>query len=698
MLTPQHALERVRRLEHHSESLSTAARTFSEVMVDPERLLDTVARTFASGLGAACAVLLQIEGESGLVVGALWPTETSSDGTARATFVRLDADDQPLLRQVLASARPIRGNARALGWKALRDPEMGSIERLTGEELLLLPLGAASALGLIVLTRPAGVAFDEDDLALAAGLADQAALALTSTRLFAAERAARAAAEEAQEALQRSEEAHRLLFEASPVPIYVFDSETFRCIAVNDSALALYGYSRDEFLGFRIIDLRVPEEVEATVAALHRMGDAPMTGSARHRKRDGSVITIEYHSRALTFAGRRARMAAVRDVTKQRRLEEQVRQSQKMEAIGRLAGGVGHDFNNVLTVILNYSDLVLADLAANDERRDLMLEIKKAGTRAADLTRQLLTFSRQQVLAPQLLDLGQVIGGMGKMLRRVLRDDIALVITAGKDLGAVCADPGSIEQLMLNLVVNARDAMPNGGVISVATAKVMLDEDYVVTHPGARPGPHVRLTVSDTGVGIEAAAQALIFEPFFSTKDLSQGGGLGLSTVLGIVQQSGGQIDVQSMPGEGTTFTIYLPVANERLPTTAPTTPDTLRGSEKILLVEDNEQVRVVVGGMLRRQGYDVMEAADARQALEMSGSHRGDIDLLLTDVVMPEISGTDLARTLAPLRPAMKVIFMSGYTDDATFYGASRPGNAFLQKPVSLKTLAGTIRQVLDG
>jgi two-component system cell cycle sensor histidine kinase/response regulator CckA len=695
VLRSQRALERIRRLEHHAETLATAARSFSEVMVDPQRLLATMARTFASGLGAACAVLVQADHQALLSVGALWPPEPEHHSS---WFVPLAG--QPTLRAVLESGQTFRGLVGELASSGAPDRGDNLLQRLGGEEVMVLSLGTRSrALGLLILTRPAALAFDEDDAALAESLGDQAALALSSTRLYAAERAARAAAEDAQAAFRHSEEAHRLLFEASPVPVYVFDSDSYRFIAANDSALALYGYSRDEFLGLRIIDLRIPEEVDATLEMLRRHGDAPMAGSARHRTNDGSIITVEYHSRSLTFAGRRARMAAVRDVTQQRRLEEQLRQAHKMEAIGRLAGGVGHDFNNVLTVILNYSDLMLADLSPDDDRRELMIEIKKAGTRAADLTRQLLTFSRQQVLAPQLLDLNHLIASLGKMLRRVLRDDITLVMLPAPDIGTIYADKGSLEQLLVNLVVNARDAMPTGGVVSITTTKVFLDEDFVATHPGARTGPHVRLTVSDTGVGIEAAAQALIFEPFFSTKDPSQGSGLGLSTVLGIVQQSDGQIDVHSIPGEGTTFTVYLPIADAGVPESAPNEPETLRGSEKILLVEDNDQVRLVVSGMLRRQGYDVMEAADAHQALELSDSHRGDIDLLLTDVVMPEISGTDLARTLAPLRPAMKVIFMSGYTDDATFRTVGgRPGNAFLQKPVSLKALAGTIRQVLDG
>ncbi|HEY0715413.1 MAG TPA: ATP-binding protein, partial [Polyangia bacterium] len=554
MLTPQHALERIRRLEHHAEALASAARSFSEVMVDPQRLLDTMARTFASGLGAACAVLVQGDRQALLSAGAFWPPRPDLPST---WFLALAG--HPELRKIFEGGTGWRGPVNALTGHG----DHTLFDRLGGEEALLLPLGSApNVLGLLVLTRPGGLAFDEDDFALATSLSDQAALALSSTRLYAAERAARAAAEDAQAAFRDSEEAHRLLFEANPVPAYVFDSENYRFIAANDSALALYGYSRDEFLGLRIVDLRIPEEVESTLEMLRRHGDAPMTGSARHRKRDGSIITVEYHSRALMFGGRRARMAAVRDVTQQRRLEEQLRQSQKMEAVGRLAGGVGHDFNNVLTVILNYSDLMLADLHPDDDRRELMVEIKKAGTRAADLTRQLLTFSRQQVLAPQPLDLNQLIAGLGKMLRRVLRDDITLVFEPGAELGTIYADKGSLEQLMVTLVANARDAMPTGGVVSIATTKVSLDDDYVATHPGARPGPHVRLEVSDTGVGIEAAAQALIFEPFFSTKDPSQGGGLGLSTVLGIVQQSGGHIDVHSIPGEGTTFTIHLPIAS----------------------------------------------------------------------------------------------------------------------------------------
>ncbi len=380
-------------------------------------------------------------------------------------------------------------------------------------------------------------------------------------------------------------------------------------------------------------------------------------------------------------------------------LEEQLRQAQKMEAVGRLAGGIAHDFNNLLSVVLSYSELVISDLAEGDPIRSDIEEIRRAGVRASELTKQLLIFSRQQILEPKVLDLNDVVSGMDKMLRRLVGEDVELSWLPGPSLGRVRVDPGSIEQVIMNLTINARDAMPTGGKLAMETSNVILDEDYTRGHLGAKPGPKVMLAVTDSGTGMDKATMARIFEPFFTTKEHGKGTGLGLSTVFGIVQQSGGSVWVDSEPGIGTTFKVYLPrvdaTADELGPKKGPTT---LRGSETILLVEDEDQVRDVARGILRRHGYMVIEARNAGEALLHCEQHAGHIDLLLTDVVMPQMSGPTLAKRLVQARPKMMVLCMSGYTDDAAVrHGLSDRSIAFLQKPFTVEGLTSKVREVLD-
>ncbi|MEO8842014.1 MAG: PAS domain S-box protein, partial [Kofleriaceae bacterium] len=349
------------------------------------------------------------------------------------------------------------------------------------------------------------------------------------------------------------------------------------------------------------------------------------------------------------------------------RLEEQLRQSQKMDAVGRLAGGVAHDFNNLLSVILSYADFAIEDLDAGDPMRADIEQIRHAGLRAADLTRQLLTFSRQQVVEPKVLDLNDVLARMDKMLQRIVGEDVTLTTVPAATLGRVRVDPGSIEQVIMNLVVNARDAMPTGGQLTLETENVKLDEHDVMSHHGATAGPHVMLSVTDTGTGMDKATLARIFEPFFTTKEKGKGTGLGLSTVFGITQQSGGTIWVYSEPGIGTTFKVYLPEV-DAISDVAQTSRDhsLRRGTETVLLVEDEDQVRDVARGILKRSGYTVLEARNAGEALLLCERHPTPIDLLLSDVVMPGMSGPELAKRLAEARPEMKVLCMSGYTDDA--------------------------------
>ncbi len=380
--------------------------------------------------------------------------------------------------------------------------------------------------------------------------------------------------------------------------------------------------------------------------------------------------------------------------------EGHLRQAQKMEAVGRLAGGIAHDFNNVLSVILSYGELMRLELEPGNAMRGDVDEVIKAGKRAADLTRQLLMFSRQQVLEPKVLDLNEVLAGMDKMLRRLLGEDVEMISLPTQPLGRVRADLSSIEQVIMNLVVNARDAMPGGGRLTVETANVVLDENHVREHGGTKPGPHVMLAVTDTGVGMDETTRARIFEPFFMTKAKDKGTGLGLSTVFGIMEQSGGSIWVGSESGKGTAFKVYLPeiggAAAGALRSLAP--PVTLMGTETILLVEDEDPVRVVARNILRRHGYNVIEARNAGEALLICEKGCGVIHLLLSDVVMPQMSGPELAKRLVGIRPDMRVLCMSGYTDDNVVrHGVREAEVAFLQKPITPLTLARKVREVLD-
>jgi two-component system cell cycle sensor histidine kinase/response regulator CckA len=380
--------------------------------------------------------------------------------------------------------------------------------------------------------------------------------------------------------------------------------------------------------------------------------------------------------------------------------EEQLRQSQKMEAIGQLAGGIAHDFNNLLTAIIGYSQMLLMGLREDDPMRFELREIEGAGKRAAVLTRQLLAVSRKQVLQPEVLELNALVGGIENMLHRLIREDIHLSTRLDPELGRVKADKGQIEQVIVNLVVNARDAMPSGGDLTIETANVTLDLSYASEHAEVFPGPYALLSVSDNGSGMDRETQALIFEPFFTTKEKGKGTGLGLSTVFGIVKQSRGHITVHSEPGKGTTIKVFLPLTDEQLAVieALPVGLESLRGSENILLVEDEEPVRRLVARILQTCGYGVIEAPNGDEALRQYGQRQGPIHLMLTDVIMPLTSGPDLAKQLSALDPEVKILYMSGYTDTAIVHnGVLDLGVAYIQKPFTPAALAQKVRQVLD-
>ncbi|MCL6646413.1 MAG: response regulator, partial [Dehalococcoidia bacterium] len=442
---------------------------------------------------------------------------------------------------------------------------------------------------------------------------------------------------------------------------------------------------------------------------LHRLlappegASAPTVTSLEIQTKDGRRVALEVSSRLIYEGGAPAGIEGIaRDVTERRQLEAQLRQSQKMEAIGRLAGGVAHDFNNLLTAINGWGEILLQELPPDDYRRQFVEEITRAGERATELTRQLLAFGRRQVLAPKVLDLNATVASMHKMLTRLIGENIQLVTELDPNLGRVKADPGQIEQVIMNLCVNARDAMPAGGTLTISTSNVVVsDHTPLPGRPGdLKPGAYVMLAISDTGIGMDAETQARIFEPFFTTKEQGKGTGLGLATVYGIITQSGGHITVQSRPGHGTTFRIYLPqvAAAAEHREVHPQADGLPRGTETILLVEDEDGVRALARSALERHGYTIIEACDGEDALARYVRHNSRIALLLTDVIMPRMSGPDLAQRIQAMQPDIRVLYISGYTDSGLVHeSVAAESVAFLQKPFTPDALACKVREVLD-
>jgi two-component system cell cycle sensor histidine kinase/response regulator CckA len=504
-----------------------------------------------------------------------------------------------------------------------------------------------------------------------------------------------------QQDVLKSEERFRKLFESNTIGIVIADLSG-KTLEANDAYLDMLGYTREEMLAGEIgWDRLTPPEYrdrdQAAMAELQRTGAATPWEKEMLRK-DGSRLPILIGV-AMLKASEASCIAYIVDLTERQRLEHQFRQAQKMEAVGQLAGGVAHDFNNLLTVILGYSDLLAEKLDTGSPEVEELEEIRMAGERAASLTRQLLAFSRLQVLERKVLDVNDLVAHTEKMLRRLIGEDVELVTVLDPDLRRVFADAGQLEQVVMNLAVNARDAMPQGGKLTIETSNVELDEAYARRHATVRPGSFVMLAVSDNGTGMEAGTLARIFEPFFTTKERGKGTGLGLATVYGIVKQSGGQVWVYSERGKGTTFKIYLPpaaegVSSEEVPAAG---SPSLRGSETVLLVEDEKSVRALSRAILSSYGYTVLEAGSGKEALEIVRNFDGTIHLVLTDVVMPSMGGSSLVSFLETLRPGIKVLYMSGYTDDAVVrHGHLEQGRAFLQKPFTPETLARKVRGAL--
>ena len=514
----------------------------------------------------------------------------------------------------------------------------------------------------------------------------------------------------AEEALQASEERYRSILSASPDAIAITDIEG-RILMVSPAALTMSGCEQDRLLGSLVTDFIVPGDRNRASYNLALMLQGVMPGPSEYRGRrpDGSTFSMEVNGEFIrdTRGQPQSIVFVARDITERKRAEEEkaklearFQHAQKMETVGRLAGGVAHDFNNLLTVINGYSQMLLADLNAGDRFRDDLEEIHKAGERAAGLTRQLLAYSRKQHLEPRSLDLNRAVEEMLPLLSRLLGADVEVRVALQAENGTVCADPHQLAQVIMNLAVNARDAMPGGGKLLIETTTVERDESHVQPHPEARPGRYVMLAVNDNGVGMNEETRQRIFEPFFTTKGAGRGTGLGLSMVHGMLAQSGGYIEVYSEPDHGTTFQIYLPIV-EGAPADSgkPDAVPTIAGKETVLLVEDQAAVRKYAAAALRAYGYRVIQAENAGEALEFCERERECVDLVLTDVVMPKLSGTELAIRLQTRWPGIKVLFMSGFTDNIIEHGeALRKGADFIQKPFSPEELAGKVRAVLAG
>jgi len=506
-------------------------------------------------------------------------------------------------------------------------------------------------------------------------------------------------------ALEQSESRYRLLFEHIPLPTFLYDVKSLRFLMVNEAATRQYGYSRDEFLAMTLADIHREEDMPALIECLHSSPLGKKEAQWQHRKKDGSTILVESHSQAFPYTTHSTRLIVVHDITEKKRTEEELRkrdgqlqQSQKMEAMGLLASGVAHDFNNILTGILGYSDLGMMHVDSKNPVHQAFDSIRGLTERAGNLTRQLLTFSRKQVVQPQLINLNTLVTDLKKMLGRILGENITVETLLAPELPPILADTSQMEQVIMNLAVNARDAMPNGGTIRIETSEVALDEAFAAGHLEVSPGPHVVLAITDTGQGIDDTILPKIFEPFFTTKEAGKGTGLGLSTVYGIVKQTKGSIQVHSVINKGTTFTIHFPVAA----TQTQDTTDERRvlqmycGSETVLLVEDDDGVRQLAKSILDLLGYCVIPVRNGDEALAMLSHDDRHFDLLLTDTVMPGMNGLELARLAVDQHKDLRVLYTSGYTENNQLLEIRDRQYPFIQKPFTPLLLAQKLRDVL--
>ena len=655
----------------------------------------TAARTLTDANFAAAGILGKSDSIDAQTLALSGFDETTAAQLRQSSF------SPPFLRELLATRRPQRIFNPSEASLALLLPPLHPKVR----SLLVVPLESSGrAYGwMMVAEKSDAQAFTEEDERMLRALASQTITCYESAQRFDTIQEHAKDLELQIEERERAEHRFRMLLETSPIGIVISDGAG-RIEDVNAEALRLFGYEREELVG-QMIEILVPQRLQRAHAG-HRSLYArdPRTRSMGAgmelfaRRKDGTEFPIEVGLGPLATKEGVLVSSTIVDITARRKMEEQLRLSQRMDAIGRLAGGVAHDFNNLLTVILGNSDVVLDSLPPGHPAIQKLEIIRKAGMSAADLTRQLLAYGRQQLVQPRILDLKDTLQKMEVLLRRLIGAKIELKISLDSSLGAIKADPGQIAQILLNLAVNARDSMPTGGYLTIEACNVEIDESYREQHPAAIPGRYVLLAITDTGCGMDRETQLRIFDPFFTTKELGKGTGLGLATVYGIVKQGGGYIWVYSEIAQGSVFKVYLPrVEQSAQPATPEDQEEVCNGSETILLAEDSDPLREMAREYLETVGYTVLEAASGKDALQRAKDFAGTIHVLLTDVVMPEMSGPELAHQLTLHRPRIKVIFTSGYTDDAIArQGILDSTVAFIQKPYRPKELARKIREVL--
>jgi two-component system, cell cycle sensor histidine kinase and response regulator CckA len=682
------ALARIRRLGRVQEIAGAVARVV--VLARDRQTLFSEACRVAADLGGFEVVWVGMVEENGDVV----PAASGGPWEGILESVRVSVRDEAIGRGLVGCA--IRSGRTTVTTDARRDPRLAHWL----DQLRTAGIGSVAAfplrqegrvIGAFTLYSAEAGHFDADEVELFEGVVANLSYALDA---LAAERAK----VEVERALRESERRYRDFFEAIPVPTFVYDRETLRFLGMNRVALETYGYDREDFDRMTILDIRPPDDVDAFKALLARgASNPPNTHLSRHRRKDGTDIDVEVMVRDLEFDGRPARIMSASDVSERLRLERQLAETSRMEAIGRLAGGIAHDFNNLLTAVIGYAELLEFELGDGPGVQEAR-EIRRAGLRAADLTRQVLAFARRQVMTARPVDLNSVVGGVSQMLRRLIGEEILLAVRLAPEPAVVSADPGQLEQVLVNLAINARDAMPEGGCLEIAVT-------CLASTAGQRqqiPGRAVLVTVTDTGRGMDDHTLARAFDPFYTTKPVGSGTGLGLSTVYGIVHQSNGEIWADSVVGYGTRISVLLPwidgevepapgVSESALPL-----PSEAAGPATILVVEDDPNVRAIVVSTLEHVGFRVLVAGSPAEAVALTRGLEAPIDLLLTDMVMPESSGEALAARLREIRPSLRVMLMSGYGEELGRPRLPR-SEPFLAKPFTSEALVEAVTDVLS-